>query len=83
MMVRTAMADPLPAPQRILTKAAGFVFARSVDQSVPPTARLLDEPPADPVTAFRLRTRLPLTRKDFDPDNAIRLDAVTTELVCR
>ena len=83
MMVRTAMADPLPAPQRILTKAAGFVFGRSVDKSVPPIARLLDEPPADPVSAFRLRTRLPLTRKDFDPDNAIRLDTLTTELLRR
>ncbi|MFD6395922.1 SDR family NAD(P)-dependent oxidoreductase [Nocardia sp. NPDC060249] len=83
MMVRTAMADPLPTPQRILTKAAGFVFGRSVGRSVPPIARLLDEPPADPVTAFRLRTRLPLTRKDFDPDNAIRLDTLTTELLRR
>ncbi|MFD6451216.1 SDR family NAD(P)-dependent oxidoreductase [Nocardia sp. NPDC060220] len=83
MMVRTAMADPLPAPHRILAKAAGFVVGRSVDQAVPPIAQLLDEPPADQVTAFRRRTRLPLTRKDFDPDNAIRLDTLTTELVQR
>ncbi|MFD4440453.1 SDR family NAD(P)-dependent oxidoreductase [Nocardia sp. NPDC058519] len=83
LMVRTAMADPLPTPQRILTKAAGLVFGRSVDQAVPPIARLLDEPPVDPVTAFRRRTRLPLTREDFDLDNAIRLDALTTELLER
>jgi NAD(P)-dependent dehydrogenase (short-subunit alcohol dehydrogenase family) len=83
MMVRTAMADPLPTPQRILTKAAGFVFGRSVARAVPPIARLLDQPPADPVTAFRRRTRLPLTREDFDPDNAIRLDTLTSELLQR
>jgi NAD(P)-dependent dehydrogenase (short-subunit alcohol dehydrogenase family) len=83
MMVRTAMADPLPTPQRILTKAAGFVFGRSVARAVPPIAQLLDQPPADPVTAFRRRTRLPLTREDFDPDNAIRLDTLTTELLRR
>ncbi|MFD3424545.1 SDR family NAD(P)-dependent oxidoreductase [Nocardia fluminea] len=83
MMVRTAMADPLPTPHRILTKAAGFVFGRSVARAIPPIAQLLDEPPGEPVTAFRRRTRLPLTRKDFDPGNAIRLDDLTTELVQR
>ncbi|TCJ95041.1 SDR family NAD(P)-dependent oxidoreductase [Nocardia alba] len=81
MMVRTAMAEPLPTPHRILAKAAGYIVGRSVDQAVPPIARHLDEPPTDPLTAFRRRTRLPLTRKDFDPDNAIRLDTLTTELV--
>ncbi|MFD4457839.1 SDR family NAD(P)-dependent oxidoreductase [Nocardia sp. NPDC058480] len=83
MMVRTAMADPLPTPHRILAKAAGYVFGRSVEKAVPPIARFLDEPPTDPVSAFRRRTRLPLTREDFDPDNAIRLDTLTTALLQR
>ncbi|MFF2082438.1 SDR family NAD(P)-dependent oxidoreductase [Nocardia sp. NPDC058176] len=81
LMVRTAMADPLPTPQRLLTRAAGYLVGQPVHKAVPPLTRLLDEPPTDPVTAFRRRTRLPLTGKDFAPAQATRLDAITAELV--
>lgn len=79
--VRTAMADPLPAAQRLLTKALGLVLAQSVAKAVIPIARLLDEPPAEPLAAFRRRTRLPLTGEDFDPARAARLDELTRDLL--
>ena len=75
------MARPLSLPQRLLTNAAAAVFGHSVRTAVPPLARFLDTPPAEPVSAFRRRTRLPLTGKDCDPVNADRLDAVTRALV--
>lgn len=81
MFVRTAMADPLPAPLRLLTRAVGLIAGQSVDEAVPPLARLLDDPPAEPVSAFRRHTRLPLTGKDFDPGAARRLDDLTRSLL--
>ncbi|MEV0077214.1 SDR family NAD(P)-dependent oxidoreductase [Nocardia neocaledoniensis] len=81
MMVRTAMAQPLPAPQRLLANAAAAVFGQSVRRAIIPLARILDEPPAEPISAFRRRTRIPLTGKDFAPEAAERLDTVTRALV--
>ncbi|XRQ11226.1 SDR family NAD(P)-dependent oxidoreductase [Actinomadura welshii] len=79
--VRTGMADPLPAPQRVLTKTLGRVFAQPVDKAIGPIIRLLDEPPADPVTAFVRGKPLALEGGNFDPDRARRLHKMTSELV--
>jgi len=79
--VRTAMADPLPGPQRVLLKSLALLFAQPVSKAIVPITRLLDHPPADPVAAFRRRTRLPLTSEEFDPERAERLAKVTEELV--
>lgn len=79
--VRTAMADPLPAPWRALTKTLALLFAQPVSKAITPIAHLMDHPPAEPVSAFRRRTRLPLEGKAFDPARAERLDALTAELL--
>ncbi|WP_106403461.1 SDR family NAD(P)-dependent oxidoreductase [Actinocorallia populi] len=79
--VRTAMADPLPAPLRVLTKTLALLFAQPADKAVVPIARLLDHPPAEPVSAFKRRARLPLEGEDFDPVRAERLDRITAELL--
>ncbi|WP_084495186.1 SDR family NAD(P)-dependent oxidoreductase [Nocardia shimofusensis] len=81
--VRTAMADPLPTAQRVLTKGLATVFARSVEETVPSLVELLDGPPAAPVSAWFRNRRVPLTGRDFDPPRAMRLDTVTAELLAR
>ncbi|MGW5260658.1 SDR family NAD(P)-dependent oxidoreductase [Microbispora sp. NPDC004025] len=79
--VRTSMADPLPRHQRILTKALARVFAQPVEKAILPVIRLLDRPPAEPVTAFMRGKPLPLEGEDFDPGRARRLDEVTSRLL--
>ncbi|QFG21934.1 SDR family NAD(P)-dependent oxidoreductase [Actinomadura sp. WMMB 499] len=79
--VRTGMADPLPRVQRVATKALARVFAQPVGKAIVPIVRLLDEPPADAVTAFMRGRRIELKGENFDPDRARRLDEVTAGLV--
>ncbi|MFD0905847.1 SDR family NAD(P)-dependent oxidoreductase [Actinomadura sediminis] len=79
--VRTGMADPLPLPQRILTRTLGKVFAQPVGKAIGPIARLLDEPPDEAVSAFVRGRALALKGEDFDPDRARRLHKVTSGLV--
>ncbi|WP_345429042.1 SDR family NAD(P)-dependent oxidoreductase [Actinoallomurus vinaceus] len=79
--VATAMADPLPQPQRAVTKALARFFATPVDKAIVPIAGLLDDPPGPVVTAFKRGTPLSLTGKDFDPAAAERLHQVTTDLL--
>lgn len=79
--VRTGMADPLPLPQRVLTKALARVFATPADRAAAPLARFLDAPPEAAVTAFRRGTELGLTGADFDPGAADRLHAHTVDLL--
>ncbi|WP_216917243.1 SDR family NAD(P)-dependent oxidoreductase [Nocardia noduli] len=81
MFTRTAMADSLPTMQRLVSKAAAVFFAQSVAKAIVPVVELVDTPPYAPVSAFRRRTPIPLTGKDFDPDAARRLDAVTAALL--
>ncbi|WP_433715424.1 SDR family NAD(P)-dependent oxidoreductase [Nocardia sp. CA-084685] len=81
LVVRTAMADPLPTPHRILTKTWLLLAGQPVRKAIVPIAELIDHPPTEPVAAFRRRTRLALAGKDFDPERARRLDAITAELV--
>lgn len=79
--VRTGMADPLPAPKRVLVKTLGLMFAQPVRKAIVPIVRLLDHPPAEPLTAFFRRRPVPITGEDFDPERATRLAEVTRELV--
>lgn len=81
LFVRTAMADPLPPVTRAITRTLAAVFAQPVDRAVKPLLALLDNPPAEPVTAFRRTTALPLRGRNFDAARADRLTAVTEELL--
>ncbi|WP_040701412.1 SDR family NAD(P)-dependent oxidoreductase [Nocardia vinacea] len=81
LMVRTAMADPLPRAHRFLTKMWLLLAGQPVRKAIVPIAELIDHPPTEPLAAFRRRTRLALAGKDFDPERARRLDAITAELV--
>ncbi|GAB2836563.1 hypothetical protein GCM10022221_39670 [Actinocorallia aurea] len=79
--VRTGMADPLPLPFKLLTKALGLVAAQSVDKAIGPIAAHLDNPPKAPLSAFMRAKPVPLEGKDFDPDLALRLDSLTARLL--
>ncbi|MBH0776416.1 SDR family NAD(P)-dependent oxidoreductase [Nocardia bovistercoris] len=81
LFTRTAMADPLPTVPRLISKAAATLFAQPVSEAVVPILRLVDEPPAEAVSAFRRRTPIPLTGRNFDPESASRLDALTATLL--
>ncbi|WP_062985560.1 SDR family NAD(P)-dependent oxidoreductase [Nocardia anaemiae] len=81
LMVRTAMADSLPTAHRILTKTWLRLAGQPVHKAIVPIAELIDHPPTEPLAAYRRRTRLALAGKDFDPESARRLDAITAELV--
>jgi NAD(P)-dependent dehydrogenase (short-subunit alcohol dehydrogenase family) len=83
MFVKTGMADPLPQPQRAVTKTLAWLLAQRVERAVVPMAGIMDDPPAAPVSAFKKGRPLPLTGKDFDPDAAARLYDVTTGLLVR
>ncbi|WP_129842479.1 SDR family NAD(P)-dependent oxidoreductase [Streptomyces sp. RFCAC02] len=80
-MVATGMPDHLPQPLRALTKAAFAVVATSVEKAVVPMARLLDDPPDEPFTAWRGRRRLSVTSRAFDRRSALRLHTLTRELL--
>lgn len=79
--VRTGLADPLPAPQRIILKSLALMFAQPVRKAIVPIVRLMDHPPAEPVAAFFRHRPVPLTGEDFDRERAKRLAEVTRELV--
>ncbi|WP_017571413.1 SDR family NAD(P)-dependent oxidoreductase [Nocardiopsis halotolerans] len=79
--VRTGMADPLPLPQRALTRTLARVFATPASVAAVSLARFLDAPPEAAVTAFRRGTELDLTGTDFDPGAADRLHAYTVDLL--
>ncbi|WP_026922582.1 SDR family NAD(P)-dependent oxidoreductase [Glycomyces arizonensis] len=81
MFVKTGMADPLPQPQRALTKTLAWLLAQRVDKAVVPMVDRIDHPPTEPVAAFRRRTPIPLTGKDFDLESADRLHGLTRELL--
>ncbi|MGW1737300.1 SDR family NAD(P)-dependent oxidoreductase [Nocardia sp. NPDC001965] len=81
MFVRTAMADPLPPVARAVTKALAAVFARPVERAVEPLLALLDNPPSEPITAFRRTKEIPLRGANFDPARADRLTALTEKLL--
>jgi NAD(P)-dependent dehydrogenase (short-subunit alcohol dehydrogenase family) len=83
LFVKTGMADPLPQPQRVVTKTLAWLLAQRVERAVVPMAGIMDDPPAAPVSAFKKGRPLPLTGKDFDPDAAARLYDVTTGLLVR
>jgi NAD(P)-dependent dehydrogenase (short-subunit alcohol dehydrogenase family) len=83
LFVKTGMANPLPQPQRAITKSLAWLLAQRVERAVVPMAQLMDDPPAARVSAFKKGRPLPLTGKDFDPDAAARLYERTAELVAR
>ncbi|MFD7771300.1 SDR family NAD(P)-dependent oxidoreductase [Streptomyces sp. NPDC059787] len=80
-VVSTGMPDHLPQPLRTLTKASFTVLAASVPKAVDPMARLLDQPPAEPFTAYRTTRRLSLKVPAFDQDDALRLHRLTQDLI--
>ncbi|OMI35909.1 SDR family NAD(P)-dependent oxidoreductase [Streptomyces sparsogenes] len=82
-VVATGMPDHLPRPLRSLTKASFAVLATTVAKAVTPMAHLLDEPPGENFSAYRTTRRLPLKGKAFDQGAALRLHALTQDLVLR
>jgi NAD(P)-dependent dehydrogenase (short-subunit alcohol dehydrogenase family) len=54
-----------------------------VEHSIRPIVAALDEPPAEPLSAFVEGTRISLDDGAFDPGQAIRLDDLTRRLVQR
>lgn len=81
LFVKTGMADPLPQPMRAVTKTLALLLAQRVERAIVPMAALMDDPPAEPVSAFRRGKPLPLTGKDFDPEAADRLHRLTLEIL--
>ncbi|MEU5881494.1 SDR family NAD(P)-dependent oxidoreductase [Spirillospora sp. NPDC047279] len=79
--VDTGMADPLPPARRVLTKVLAKAFAKSPEKAIVPIARLMDERPEAPVSAFKQGKPLALEGEDFDPVRAARLHDVTVELI--
>jgi NAD(P)-dependent dehydrogenase (short-subunit alcohol dehydrogenase family) len=81
MFVKTAMADPLKQPMKAVTKAMELLFAQRVEQAVPPMARLMDDPPREPLSAFKRGKPLPVAGEAFDPERADRLRELTERLL--
>lgn len=82
-VVATGMPDHLPRPLGTLTKASFAVLATTVAKAVTPMVHLLDEPPGERFSAYRTTHRLPLKGKAFDQGAALRLHALTQDLVLR
>ncbi|MDA0565568.1 SDR family NAD(P)-dependent oxidoreductase [Streptomonospora sp. S1-112] len=80
-VVATGMPDHLPQPLRTLTRAAFRLIAAPPDTAIAPMCRLLDDPPAHPFTAYDRTRPLPLTRRAFDPEAALRLHRATRDLL--
>jgi NAD(P)-dependent dehydrogenase (short-subunit alcohol dehydrogenase family) len=51
--VATGLHEPFGQPLRSLVRAASAVFAQPVAKAVPPIAALIDQPPAEPLTAWK------------------------------
>lgn len=83
LFVKTGMAGPLKQPKKAVTEVMAALFAQRVAKAVPPMVKLMDDPPAEPVSAFRRTKRLPLEGKDFDPEAADRLHGLTEEILSR
>jgi NAD(P)-dependent dehydrogenase (short-subunit alcohol dehydrogenase family) len=79
--VRTAQAESLPAPQRAITNTLARFLAQPVGKAIVNIAHLIDNPPAEPLSAFKRSKRLPLTGENFAPDRAERLAEVTRDLI--
>lgn len=80
-VVSTGMPNHLPQPLRAVAKANFALFATSVPKAVAPMARLLDDPPNEPFTAYRGKRQLPRDGSAFDQDAALRLHHITHDLV--
>ncbi|AGP60506.1 SDR family NAD(P)-dependent oxidoreductase [Streptomyces rapamycinicus] len=80
-VVSTGMPHHLPQPLRAVTKASFALLAASVPKAVAPMARLLDEPPDAPVSAYRATRQVPLKGHAFGREAALRLHHLTRELV--
>ncbi|MCP2164905.1 SDR family NAD(P)-dependent oxidoreductase [Goodfellowiella coeruleoviolacea] len=55
--------------------------AAPVEEAIVPLVRLLDDPPAEPLSAFQQDQRLSLDHPAFDRANALRLHRMTTALL--
>lgn len=80
-VVATGMPDHLPGVLRTLAKASFKVLATPVDRALPPMTGLVDDPPAEPFTAFRGDRRIRTDRPAFDRDAALRLHCLTRDLL--
>ncbi|GAA3428911.1 hypothetical protein GCM10018953_60950 [Streptosporangium nondiastaticum] len=82
-VVSTGMPESLPQPLRAATKAFSAMFATSVPKATAPMTALLDDPPAEPFTAYWQKRRLSLDGRAFARQDALRLHDLTRELIPR
>ncbi|MEU6740199.1 SDR family NAD(P)-dependent oxidoreductase [Streptosporangium sandarakinum] len=80
-VVSTGMPESLPQPLRAATKAFFAMFATSVPKATAPMTALLDDPPAEPFTAYWQKRRLSLDGRAFARQDALRLHDLTRELI--
>ncbi|MFI5838107.1 SDR family NAD(P)-dependent oxidoreductase [Catenuloplanes sp. NPDC051500] len=79
-MVDTGLSKPFHGPTRLLIAAASLLLATPISQAVPPITRLIDSPPAAPLSAFRAGRPSPVDGPTFDPASALRLTALLRDL---
>lgn len=81
MFVKTAMAEPLPQPVRAFTNAMAWLFAQRVEKAIVPMARIIEDPPNAPLSAYKKGKPLSIEDKAFDPAKAGRLHEITTGIL--
>ncbi|GIF70499.1 hypothetical protein [Asanoa siamensis] len=83
LLVNSGMHRQLRQPLRALTGAAAAAFGATTCAMAERLANVLDNPPDKPLTAYRRGATVRLTRPEFDPEAAARLDSVLSALVRR
>lgn len=81
LFVNSGMHRQFRQPTRALVGAAATLFGTTLDTAAARLVDLLVDPPTAPLTALRRAELVPLSRPEFDPSAAARLDAVLTELL--
>lgn len=69
-----------PIKKKVMKFVYGIV-GKSVEEGVKPIIYLLEHPPKDYLTAFKLEKRVHLTMETFDPAKAERLHKITEQLL--
>jgi NAD(P)-dependent dehydrogenase (short-subunit alcohol dehydrogenase family) len=80
LLVDSGMHRMLAQPWRAITGAAAAAFGATVERTAADLANVLDDPPPPGLTALRRARAVPLTRPEFDADDAARLESVLADL---
>ncbi|MEV5412497.1 SDR family NAD(P)-dependent oxidoreductase [Thermopolyspora sp. NPDC052614] len=79
--VATSFSGDYSKPVAVFITIAKKLLATPVDKGVQPIIGLIDNPPAERISAWKKRTRLPLDTPAFNPDDAARLRQITADLL--